>query len=127
MDELDKRPSALGWSNKYPITGFKLAITVADGASSKEEDVTKNMLLTDLYFWGPQLATTDKTAELILMDKDDNIIYASGECAFSSATAADRKHPIHLQRGIMDVTTFKVETDENVSGAKTFYVTVRGM
>ena len=127
MDELDKRPEGLGFSNKFPITGFKIAIIVADSTSSKEEDVSKNMLLTDLYFWGPQLATAGKTAELILMDKDDNVVYASGECDFSSATAATRKQPIHLQRGIMDVTTFKVETDENVTGAKTFYVTVRGM
>ena len=104
MDELDKRSEGMGHSSKFPITGFKLAIVVADSSSSKEEDVSKNMLLTDLYFWGPQLATAGKTAELVLQDKDDNVIYASGECDFSSATASSRAHPIHLQRGIMDVT-----------------------
>lgn len=123
--ELDER--GVGGVQKQPVVGFKLELVIADGTSSKEETIRRNMLITDLYFWGPQLATAGKTAELILMDEDDNEIYTFGECDFSSATAADRKHGRHTQRGIMKDTTVKVQSDENVSGAKTFYVTYRGL
>ena len=123
--ELDER--GVGGVQKQPVVGFKLELVIANGTSSKEETIRRNMLITDLYFWGPQLATAGKTAELILMDEDDNEIYTFGECDFSSATAADRKHGRHTQRGIMKDTTVKVQSDENVSGAKTFYVTYRGL
>jgi len=124
-DEYDKRKSELNESK--PVCGLTLEIVIPDGASSKEESIGENMLITGIYFWGPQLATGGKTAELILMDNDDNEIYTFGECDFSSATAADRKHGRHTQRGIMGDTTIKVQSDENVTGAKAFKVKLRGL
>ena len=123
-DEYDGRLSPI---KALPVCGLTLEIVIPDGASSKEETIEENMLITGIYFWGPQLATAGKTAELTLMDKDDNEIYTFGECDFSSATAADRKHGRHTQREIMDDTTVKVQSDENVSGAKAFYVKLRGL
>jgi len=123
--KLDER--GVGGVQKQPVMGLKLELVIADGTSSKEETIREDMLITDLYFWGPQLATAGKTVELSLMDEDDNEIYSFGECDFSSATAADRKHGRHTQRGIMKDTTVKVESDENVTGAKTFYVKLRGL
>ena len=124
-DRYDERKSSLNCLK--PVCGLTLEITIPDGASSKEETIEENMLITGIYFWGPQLATAGKTVELILMDEDDNEIYTFGECDFSSATAADRKHGRHTQRGIMGDTTVKVQSDENVTGAKTFYVKLRGL
>lgn len=124
-DEYDERKNAL--NEAKPVCGFKLELVVADGTKSKSETIQKNVLLTDIYFWGPQLATAGKTAELILEDEDDNVIYSFGACDFSSATAASRKHDKHEERGIMNDTTIEVEVDENVTGAKTFYVTFRGL
>jgi hypothetical protein len=124
-DEYDERLS--GTNGAKPITGFKKELVIANGTSSKEETVDKNMLITGLYFWGPQLTTAGKTVELLLLDEDDNEIYTFGECDFSSATAADRKHARHTERGIMETTTIKVEADENVNSDRTFYLTVRGL
>ena len=117
----------VGFPERHPIKGFEQTIIVASGTSEKEEDVTKNTLLTDLYFWGPQLATASKEATLDFLDEDDNVVYSTGACDFSSALAASRRHPIHLQRGIMGTTTIKVTTDANVGADRTFYVTARGL
>ena len=109
----------------FPIAGFKLEIIVASGASTKEEDVpNKNMMLTDLYFSMPAIVTgVSNEAKLELLDVDDNVIYSTGNLAATATT----KYPIHLQRAIMDTTTFKITTDGNVGAAETFYVTARGM
>lgn len=123
--EYDERKSSL--NEAKPITGFKIELVIASGTSTKEETVDKNMLITGLYFWGPQLTTAGKTVELLLLDEDDNEIYTFGECDFSSATAADRKHARHTERGIMETTTIKVESDENVNSDRAFYVTVKGL
>lgn len=120
--EHDERLS--GTEGSKPIAGFKLEIVVASGASTKEEDVLKNMLLSDLYFNVPAIVTgVANKAKLELLDEDDNVIYSTGDLAATAAT----KYPIHLQRGIMGTTTFKVTTDGNVNANETFYVTVRGM
>jgi hypothetical protein len=116
-----------GTNGAKPITGFKIELVIASGTSSKEETVDKNLLITGLYFWGPQLTTAGKTVEILLLDEDDNEIYTFGECDFSSATAADRKHARHTERGIMGTTTIKVEADENVNSDRTFYLTGKGL
>ena len=122
-NKYDERLS--GTNGSKPVCGLTLEIVISGGASSKEETIDENMLITDIYFRGPQLGTAGKTAELILMDNDDNEIYTFGECDFSSATAADRMHGRHTQRGIIGNTTIKVQSDENVTGAKTFHVSFR--
>ena len=119
--EFDNRIRQMG---RQPITGFKLEIVVASSASTKEEDVSRNMLLTDLYFSVPAIVTgASNKAQLDLLDEDDNVIYSTGLLAATVAT----KYPIHLQRALMRTTTFKVTTDGNVNANETFYVTVRGM
>ena len=108
----------------FPVAGFKLEIIVANGASTKEEDINKNMMLTDLYFNVPAIVTgVANKAKLELLDVDDHVVYSTGDLAATAAT----KYPIHLQRAIMDATTFKVTTDGNVNADETFYVTARGM
>lgn len=121
-EEYDERLS--GTAGSKPISGFKLEIVVANGTSTKEGDVLKNMLLSDLYFNVPAIVTSvDNKAKLELLDEDDNVIYSTGDLAAAVAT----KYPIHLQRAIMNTTTFKVTTDGNVNADETFYVTVRGV
>jgi hypothetical protein len=117
----------VGEVQKQPVAGFTIELVIANGTSSKVETVLKNMLITGLYFWGPQLETAGKTAELILLDEDENEIYTFGECNFSSATAADRKHARHTERAIMRATSIKVESDQDVNSNRTFYLTVRGL
>ena len=124
-DKYDERLS--GSDGAKPVCSLTLDITIPDGTLSKEETIGENMLITGIYFWGPQLATAGKIAELILLDEDDNEIYTFGERDFSSSTAAYRKHSEHVLRNIMEDTTVKVKSDENVSGAKTFYVKLRGL
>ena len=120
-NEFDNRIRQPG---RQPIAGFKLEIVVASGASTKEENVSRNMLLSDLYFSVPAIVTgVSNKAKLELLDEDDNVIYSTGDLAATAAT----KYPIHLQRAIMNTTTFKVTTDGNVNADETFYVTARGM
>lgn len=108
----------------FPVAGFKLEIVVANGASTKEEDVSPNMILTDLYFNVPAIVTgVSNKAKLELLDEDDNVIYSTGDLAATVAT----KYPVHLQRGIMNTTTFKVTTDGNVNADEPFYITARGI
>ena len=107
-----------------PITGFEQEIVVANGTSSKEEDVTYNMLITDIYLRVPAIVTgVSNEAQLDFFDEDDNVIYSTGMLAATSAT----KYPIHLQRAIMGTTSIKITTDGNVNADETFNITVRGM
>jgi len=126
--EFDNR---LGGTNgSKPICGLTLEIVVATGTSEKEEELDEadhycmNCLLNDIYFEAPAIATAGKTVKLELYTVRDNTIYSSGDLDATGAV----DHPIHnLQRGLMGKTAFKVICDANVTGAKTFYVEVRGL
>jgi hypothetical protein len=122
-DEYDNR------ARLTPVCGLTLEIVVANGTSEKEEvldaddHTCMNCLLTDFYLEAPAIATVAKTVRLELQTERNNEIYSTGDLDATSAT----DHSSHLQRGLRDKTAFKVICDANVTGAKTFYVELRGL
>ena len=127
-DEYDSRKSCRG-SVVNPVCGLTLEIVVANGTSTKEEELDAivhscmNCLLTDIYLEAPALATASKEIKLELLTERNNIIYSTGDLDATSAT----DHSIHLQRGIKAKTALKITCDANVGSAKTFYVELRGV
>lgn len=126
-DEYDERKSSLNCDK--PICGLTLKIVVANNTSEKEEVLDEtihpcvNCLLTDLYLEAPAIATAAKTIKLELLTERNNVIYSTGDLDATSAV----DHPIHLQRGLKGKTAVKIICDDNVTGAKTFYVEMRGL
>jgi hypothetical protein len=126
-EEVDERLSST--QGYKPICGLVLEIVVADGTSEKEEVLDEadhtcmNCLLTDLYLEAPAIATAGKTVRLELQTERDNEIFTTGDLDATSAT----DHASHTQRGLRDKTAFKMICDDNVTGAKTFYVEIRGL
>jgi hypothetical protein len=122
-DEYDDR------SRLTPVCGLTLEIVVANGTSEKEEvldeavNTCMNCLLTDLYLEAPAIATAGKTVRLELQTERNNEIFSTGDVDATSAVDIAR----HTQRGLRDKTAFKVICDANVTGAKTFYVELRGL
>jgi hypothetical protein len=122
-DEYDNR------ARLTPICGLTLEIVVANGTSEKEEvlddadHTCMNCLLTDFYLEAPAIATASKTIRLELQTERDNEIYTTGDVDATSAVDVAR----HPQRGLRDKTAFKIICDDNVTGAKTFYVELRGL
>lgn len=122
-DEYDNR------ARLTPVCGLTLEIVVAGGTSEKEEELNSlvhtcmNCLLTDIYLEAPAIATVSKEIKLELLTERDNVIYSTGD--LDATNAVD--HPIHLQRGMRGKTAFKITCDANVTGAKTFYIEVRGV
>ena len=122
-DEYDNR------ARLTPVCGLTLELVVATGTSEKEEildaadHTCMNCLLTDLYLEAPAIATVSKEIKLELLTERDNVIYSTGD--LDATNAVD--HPIHLQRGMRGKTAFKITCDANVTGAKTFYIEVRGV
>ena len=126
-DEYDERKSALNVSK--PVCGLTLEIVVADGMSEKEEVLDEvdhpcvDCLLTDVYIEMPAIATAGKTARLEIQTERNNEIYSTGDIDVTSAVDVAR----HTQRSLKDKTAFKIICDDNVTGAKTFYVELRGL
>lgn len=126
-DEVDERLS--GSLGAKPVCGLTLEIVVADNTSEKEEVLDEvdhtcmNCLLTGFYFEAPSITTTDKKVRLELLTERDNEIFSTGDLDATSATDHER----HTQRGLRGKTAFKIICDENVTGAKTFYVGIRGL
>lgn len=113
-----------------PVCGLTLEIVIANGTSEKEEELDAkvhtclNCHLNDVYFEAPALATAAKTAKLELYDERNNVIYSTGDLDATSAF----KQPAHnINRLLMGKTAFKVICDDNVTGAKTFHIGVRGL
>jgi len=126
-DEYDERLS--GSTGAKPVCGLTLEIIVADGTSEKEEVLDEvdhscmNCLLTGFYFEIPSIATAEKTVRLELQTERDNEIYSTGDVDATSAVDIAR----HTQRGLSGKTALKVICDNNVTGAKTFYIETRGL
>ena len=122
-DEYDNR------ARLTPVCGLTLEIVVANGTSEKEEVLDEiahtclNCLLTDFYVEAPAIATSGKTVRLELQTERDNEIYTTGDVDATSAVDIAR----HTQRGLRGKTAFKIICDDNVTGAKTFYVEFRGL
>jgi len=126
-DEYDERKSALNVSK--PVCGLTLEIVVADGTSEKEEVLDEvdhpcmNCLLTAFYWEIPAIATAGKTVRLELKTERNNEIYSTGDIDATSAVDVAR----HTQRSLKDKTGVMLICDDNVTGAKTFFVEFRGL
>lgn len=126
-DEYDERLS--GTRGMKPVCGLTLEIVVGDGTSEKEEVLDAadhkcmNCLLTDLYLEAPAIATALKTVRLELQTERNNEIFSTGDLDATSAV----DHSRHTQRGLRGKTAFKIICDDNVTGAKTFYVEFEGL
>ena len=107
----------------YQIAEYKLEIVVANGASEKTEEADIHGMIGFVGFSVPELATADKTANLEIDDDEDYSIYAMG----AQSAAAAKKYSAHLQRFAAGKCKFKVTTDNNVTGAKTFIAKWRVM
>ena len=122
-DEYDDR------ARLTPVCGLTLEIVVATGTSEKEEvldaadHTCMNCLLTAFYVEAPAIATAGKTVRLELQTDRDNEIYSTGDVDATSAVDIAR----HTQRSLKDKTAFKIICDDNVTGAKTFYIELRGL
>lgn len=125
--EYDARKSCTGLVK--PVCGLILEIVVANGTSEKEEVLDAivhpcmNCLLTDLYIEAPAIATAGKTVRLELQTERNVEIYSTGDVDATSAVDIAR----HTQRSLKDKTAVKVICDDNVTGAKTFFIEVRGL
>ena len=118
-----------GTKGSKPVCGLTLEIVVASGQSEQEEELDEvdhtcmNCVLTDMYLEAPALSTAGKTIQLDLVNERGVVMYSTGALDATSAT----DHPIHLQRSVMGVTTVNITTDAGVTGAKTFYLGLRGI
>ena len=112
-----------------PICGLTLEIVVAHASSEQEEHLDAvdhtcmNCVLTDMYLQAPAIGTVGKTIKLELLNEDGVAMYSTGDLDATGAT----DHPIHLQRSLMGTTTVNITTDAVVTGAKTFYLGLRGI
>lgn len=129
-DEYDERKSSRNCAK--PICGMTLELVIPDGASTVEVVVDEidhpcmNCLLVDCYLEFPELATAGKTVKLEILTERNNACFATAELDASSAGAAEY-HWSDLQRGLKDKTAIKMTADAIVTGAKTFYVELRGV
>lgn len=129
-DEYDNRKSSL--NSAKPICGLTLEIVIPDGAKTAEVVLDEadrpcmNCLLVDCYFEYPELATAQKTVKLEILTERDNECFATDNLDASSAADVEY-HWSDLQRALKDKTAIKLTCDNNVTGAKTFYVELRGV
>lgn len=121
--EFDKR------HRHTPVCGLTLEVVIANASSEKEEHLDAdehtcmNCVLTDIYLQAPAIGTVGKTIKLELLNEDGVAMYSTGDLDATGAT----DHPIHLQRSLMGTTTVNITTDAVVTGAKTFYLGLRGI
>lgn len=125
--EFDDRLS--GTRGAKPVCGLTLEVVVADEAQEQEEELDAslhtcmNCVLTDMYLQAPAIAAGGKTIKFELLNEDGVTMYSTGDLDATGAT----DHPIHLQRALMGVTTVNITSGASVSGAKTFYLGLRGI
>lgn len=129
-DEYDERKSGVNCAN--PICGLTLELVIPDSASTIEivldeaDHPCMNCLLVDLYFEAPAIATAGKTVRLELLTDRDNEVFSTGDLDATGAEDAEY-HWSDLQRCIKDKTAIKITTDASVTGAKAFYIELRGV
>ena len=99
----------------YPVGRVKVTSTVLDTTAAIETDVAVNGLTKQLHFIIPALDVTD-TAELLLHDAEDNILYASGELAQSTS------HVINAERALCGTITIRIETSTAQAADRAFTV-----
>jgi len=112
MSSFDARYSA-----HHPVAVKVVTVTVPDNGTNAETDVEMNGLIKQLHFITPALDAAD-TAELVLHNADDKVLYASGEKAESTSSV------INVERAVCGVVTFRVECSASQEDATSNVFTV---
>ncbi len=94
----------------FPVARAVVPVTVPISGTSAEVDVQINGRVQQIHFVVPNLEGAS-TAELLLHDADDNVLYASGDKAESTTYA------IVAERWMMGTTTVRVECSEAQASA----------
>lgn len=110
MGDFDVRYAA-----HYPVAVEVVSVVVALAGTAAETDVGMNGIIKQIHFIVPDLDDTD-TAELLLHDADNRVLYASGEKAESTS------HVINVERAVTQPVTFRVECSGDQVAARTFTV-----
>lgn len=102
-----------------PVGRIKKTITLdySTDPNSIEEDVEFNGLTKQIVFKVPDLTDTH-TAELKILDEDDNELFASGEKAESET------HVLIMERALCGTITLLIETSGNETADKAFDVII---
>lgn len=99
---------------------FEKEVIVAAQETNGELDFAfLNSAVTQIHFTIPDLDDTD-TAELLIHDEDDNVLYASGE------KAEDTTHVINVERSLCGALTLRVECSGAQAAERTFVVKMYG-
>ena len=101
----------------HPVARAVVTVTVLDDGTNAETDVVLNGITKQIHFTVPDLDAAD-TAELLLHDADNRIIYASGEKAESTT------HVINVERALCGTITFRVECSASQEDAASNVFTV---
>lgn len=102
-----------------PVGRIKKTITLdyISAPAVIELDVPFNGLTKEIVFKVPAL-TDSHTAELKILDEDDNELFASGEKAES------KTHILIAERALCGTLTLRIETSGNETADKVFDVTI---
>lgn len=99
---------------------FKKEIIVVSPAANAELNINfLNSAVTQIHFTVPDLDDTD-TAELLIHDLDDNVLYASGE------KAEQATHVINVERSLCGELTLRIECSGAQAADRTFVVKMYG-
>ena len=118
MDDITRKGSYRNKINE-PIGRIKKTITLdyASAPAVIESDLAFNGLTKQIIFKVPDL-TDSHTAELKILDEDDNELFASGEKAESTT------HTLVVERALCGTVTLRIETSGNETADKEFDVTI---
>lgn len=112
-----------GTDGAKPICGLTLEIVVANGTSVTTETIDENFLLTDMYLEGPAIVTgVANKFTLSVYNTRGNIIYETADIDGTSVTSTC----VHLERGLVGVTSFMIDCDGNVGEDETFMIELVG-
>ena len=115
----ERNKMAIPLDQYRPVALQYVLVTVLDNGTNAETDVEMNGVIKQIHFITPDLDDTD-TAELLLHDADDHVIYASGE------KAENGSHVINVERAVCGTITFRVECSASQEDAASnpFYIFV---
>ena len=108
---------AIPYETYTPVALAVVTVTVADNGTNGETDVALNGVIKQIHFTVPDLDAAD-TAELLLHDADNKVLYASGEKAESTT------HVINVERAVCGTITFRVECSASQEDAASNVFTV---
>jgi hypothetical protein len=102
--------------DKY-VGRVQKTVTVADGSATGETSFEFNGIIKQVIWDVPEL-TDVNSAELKILDEDDNEIYASGE------RAENTKHTLTFERAVCGSPTLEVTQNVAQSGADASHTVV---